>query len=559
MRIVRNIEFSAYGLPSIFTGWIDGAANLESFLPPLPRRIEDVALEAEGRRHRGLEIAHRVEVLTAIRESLEARFDDIATPLGLHQEQQRALDVLSRPGALAIVTGQQPCVFGGPLFVAHKVATALRLARDLRAHGVPDVVTIFWNHDEDHDWGEANQVAFVNPALDVQSVRLRLPSSGLATGRFEVATALERAVHEARDLIVQTPWGLEELDHFLPRSAHETVATTTTRMLSRHFGCEGLLVLEATRLPASTRAILRDWHDNAASLRRRTQDTASELVDRGHDVTVDPEQALLLSIAEDGRRRAVPDGEPCPPTHLSSAGVLLRSVWQDRLLPTLAYVAGPGEIAYHALTGALYDACSVVRPLLVPRASIVLTDPRTLDLLERFALDVPELRDGVPSILERVVERFGDDGETSGAQSCSKLLRAEARAFRERLRELESTVEAIDRFLVHPLHRIASKTAAELGRLADKVERQKRNRSGRLRQHVRRLCAELAPRGSLQERVLPLLPFVARGGSAFARKLCDVTSPFVTGDDAMLAKPAQRVVLWTPEAESDAVEPAHDD
>ncbi len=546
MQLHRLIDHGAQPLSSIYSAWFERAEHLCRYLPERCSRVDELARQVDSVRQVHGHSTQRNNVVDAIRTSLEASGQP------LMPAQSRALETLARPDAVAVVTGQQPCLFGGPIFVVHKVATALRLTDELRAQGVEHVVTVFWNHDEDHDWGEANHVAFVNPALDIQSVRLRLPSSGLALGAFEVPGALERAVHEARDLIVQTPWGLAELEAFLPKSPRETVATTTTRMLSRHFGAEGLLVLEATRLPPATREVLRAWHGGAGELRQRTSTTARELEAHGHVATVDAAAPLLFSIDATGRRRAVEDGRACPLDHAPSAAVLLRPVWQDWLLPTLSYVAGPGEIAYNALLGPIYEACSVRRPQLVPRASLVLVDPRALDLLDRFDLSVAELRQGAEAIEARIVASHGTPDEGGAAKGIAARVRAEARELKSRLAALEDDVAKIDHYLVHPLHRIATKTAAELGRYADKVERQRRNRTGLFRQHARRLCAELAPRGACQERVLPLLPFVARGGPAFARRLIDVASPFDSGGHGLDdGRPRQRLVLWQPEGEFD--------
>lgn len=532
MRLARRLDPESLALSPIFKAWLRGSSALDAWLPRRPVALDELVARIESMR-RGTRVWENGEEVTrAIRASLGPDLDEA---------QRVALDALGRSGTIAIVTGQQPCLFGGPLYVAHKVATALALAHELRraidAHSLGvEVVTVFWNHDEDHDWGEANHVALVNPALDIQRVRLRLPSTGHALAHVDVAAPLDRAVDEARDLVVQSEAGIAELDALRPTSAHETLAASTTRLLSRHFGDQGLLVLEPSRLPQACRDIVRRWHGEARELRNETMRDASELANRGFESTVDPEQALSFAIDADGRRRAVPDHESCPDAARPSPGVLLRSVWQDHLLPTLAYVAGPGEVAYLALTGSIYRALDVERPLLVPRASMVHADGRTLELLERFGIEIPDLSVGARELEARIAASSGeDDSEAPATPQCDARIRELAKEFRARLRALEVDVARIDAHLVHPLHRIGSKASSELERFADKVKRQRRNRGGLYRQHARRLCAELFPRGAPQERVLPMLPFVARFGSDFARALVDVADPFET---------AQLVLEW---------------
>ena len=519
MRVARRVPYDELSMPGVFVGFVGGNPALDDLLPRCASSVAELIGAARARRDYDAPEETRARVAETMRRQAQAA--------GAGTEVFEEIDRFARPGTLAIVTGQQPALFGGPLYVFHKIATALHLARLIReVPDAPEVVTLFWNHSEDHDWGEANHGFFVNPALDVQRVRLRQPTTGKPLWGIEVGDDVRKAVDEVRDLMPQTDAGCAELDA-LRCEGDATLGELQTELLYRHFGRHGLLVLEPTGLGEELRAPLVEFHERAEELRSATKSIASELVDRGFDVTVDPESPYTFEITADGKRRGVPDGEPAPAAAAASPGALLRSVWQDRILPTLTYVAGPGEVAYLALSGGLYQHLDVPRPPLVPRVSLTHADARQVEQLERFALRLDELEVGPRLIEARLVEGEAQDGSEEGidARPEDELLGL-AEDFAKRVRQAEIKVAEVDPSLVHSLARIGSRTQSELRKFVQKLGNQRRNLAGRYRQHARRLCNELMPRGRLQERVLTPLPFIARRGESFCDELIAISSPF---------------------------------
>lgn len=519
LRVRCSVPFQRLNMPPMLAGFDAHNPSLGRFLPRRPRDVGELLESARARIDGGPHDAARAQMA----ESL-LRY---AATAGAPAAVLEAAQALAEPGTMAIVTGQQPGLFGGPLYVWHKVATALRLAREVRAHpGAPRVVVVFWNHTDDHDWGEANHTYLVNAALDLQRIRVRTGTTGCALSRMHVGDDVMGVIEEARDLLPATAETERELDRLRPRSGDATLGTLLSRLLFDSFGDEGLLVLDPAALSSEQRAPLLEWHTRAADLRVAMKTAAAELAARGFDVAIDPEGAFMFRIEPDGKRRAAPDGEVCPSGDTPSPGVLLRSVWQDAILPTLAYVPGPGEVAYLALLGSFYEMLGVPRPPLVPRASITHVAPRLFEHLERWQLALPDLEPGAKAVEARIALQEGVDEAEAEAEGPEQQLVALAEDIRVQLRALEPSVAEVDQRLIHQLVRISSRTTSELGRFVRKLENQRRNQAGRYRQHARRLCAELMPRGRMQERVLPALPFLVREGEGFARSLIDVADPF---------------------------------
>jgi len=511
-------------MPSVFLSFVDRDPALFGFLPTRAASPAELLERGQAR------IAYaRAETM---RPALVANLRDHAQRFEAPAAVFEALDRLSRPGTMAIVTGQQPGLFGGPMYIWHKAATALRLAREIRAQpGAPDVVTVFWNHSDDHDWGEANHSFLVNSGLDVQRVRLHMPVTGRPLFDLPVGASVSAALDEARDLLPVGPAAEAQLELLRPRSESDTLPALLTRALYSALGDEGLIVLDPACLEPELRLPLLAFHERASELRTEFQSTAAELQDRGHALTIDPETSFLFQVREGARRSGVPDGSSIEPGYLPSPGVLFRNLWQDSLLPTLAFVGGPGEIGYLAVSGRLYESLEIPLPAIVPRASMTLADERLLEGLDRWNLTLADLELGPTAIESKIVQCEGS--ETPEAADVASVpedrLRQLGEDFERRLRELEAEVSEVDPHLLHPLGRLALRTKDELDKLATKLDRQRKNLSGAFRQHARRLCVELRPRGRMQERVFPGLPFFVRHGPDLSTRLIEVADPFATG------------------------------
>mgnify|MGYP002713176403 CR=1 FL=1 len=520
MSTVVPTSYDRLRMPELFLAWLAGDPALAPHLPRPPHHPQGLWEAARDRRDDpGPEVWRSL-----IQPVLAAYAEEHGAPEAVHE----AASQFAKEGTLAIVTGQQPGLFGGPLYVWHKVATALRLAESLRAlPSMPPIVTVFWNHSEDHDWGEANHGWLLNSGLDAQRIRLGMSAHGLPLAEIPAGEAIERALLEARDLLPENDFRNYELSAMAPVNGAETLGSHLSRQLFRHFGDQGLLILEPARLPEACREPLEGFRQRGDELRSAFHSELEELQGRGFDGTVDPQSPMLFELGGGRRREPLPDGETPHPDRRLSPGVLLRSVWQDVLLPTLATVVGPGEASYLAMTREIYSVLGVPRPPIMPRASITHVERRLWEDLERWNLGLGMLAEGPVILEERISEAEGASLEdTPEGALPEEVMRRLADDLKQGMRALEAGVAEVDRNLLLPMARVTSRASSELRKLSDKVAKQRRNQAGTWRQHARRLCGELSPRGRLQERVFPALFFLARHGETFPRSLLAAADPF---------------------------------
>ncbi len=449
---------------------------------------------------------------------------------------------LATPGACCVVTGQQPGFLGGPLYSLIKALHAIRLARSLSQAWERPVVPLFWNHADDHDVAEVHHAWVLNENLDLQ----RLGLAGLSSGKQPVSRIVLRedkqrmsAVREAlRQLYGRQPHGESAIELFLPRDG-ETFANAFTRAMTELLGPLGLVVLEPDwiREPLSrslarivSSPIAGPLLEGEAVLRKAGAPVAIESATAALLYRVDEKGRHALRVGgdgyrydnEEGSRTAAELAAEIVQSPLSwSPGALLRPLVQDSVLPSVAYVGGWGELNYLAQLGALRDAVGVPRTAAVPRWSATLVESETAEAAQQLAVNLEDVLASRGAALAQAEEE-------PAPAVVGELREIALRAARE-LSARKQALAELDRGLAANLPRTGDQIRSLVEKLCEKAERVHANRSGRGRRLIRRVTNTLCPRGELQERVLPALPFVARHGNEWIRELLDLLGPLATG------------------------------
>ena len=476
----------------------------------------------------------RVEIATAIERGLAPTRPHVAV---LDSVRQLAL-----PGACCVVTGQQPGLFGGPLYSLYKALHAVRLARSLSVAWERPVVPLFWNHADDHDVAEVHHAWVLNENLDLQ----RLGLAGLSSGRQPVSRIVLHedkqrlgAVRESlRQLFGREPHGEFAIELFLPRDG-ETLATAFTRVLNELLGPLGLVVLEPDwiREPLS-RALARIVvaplaRDLAAGEQQLAEVGAAPAIDSATAALVyrvDEQGRSALRLGGDGFRYDDEEGSRTAAELAAqivqrplewSSGALLRPLVQDTVLPVVAYVGGWGELNYLAQLGPLRDSLGLPHTAAVPRWSCTLVEPETADAAGQLGLPIAQ------AITTRG-QGLADTPDEPPPTVIAELREIARRADRE-LSSRRAALGEIDQGLGANLPRTGSQIRTLVEKICERAERVHANRSGRGRRLVRRVTNSIAPRAELQERVLGPLPFIARHGTDWLEQLLEPMTPIAHG------------------------------
>jgi uncharacterized protein YllA (UPF0747 family) len=188
-----------------------------------------------------------------------------------------------------------------------------------------------------------------------------------------------------------------------------------------------------------------------------------------------------------------------------SPSALLRPVIQDTLLPTVAYIAGPAEVAYHAQTSLIYKTLLGRAPAILPRASFTLVPSHVSNLLKKYNLDAREILQGRQKFRARLEAEALPQALTARFDDGEQAIKAIVDGLREPIAKLDQT-------LVGALDTASEKMLYQLTGLRAKAGRAEGFRTGILNTHENEIASSLFPNNALQERSFGLLTFLAREG-----------------------------------------------
>jgi bacillithiol biosynthesis cysteine-adding enzyme BshC len=462
------------------------------------------------------EDALRRNVVDVLRKQNAAFGGDLETNSNLDRLQN---------GAAAVVTGQQVGFLGGPAFSVYKALTAIRLANELTASGT-NTVPIFWLATEDHDLAEVDHCFFGGRA-GLERFHLNTPGAeGRRVGEIPLGEAVREICSRASGMVEGA--AAEAVANWISASyrPEETFGSAFAKLMTRIFAGRGLIFLdplspELHRLSAQTMLrALKEHEPLAKGLAARS--SALERAGYHAQVKVAENSTLVFRIV-DGQRVAVrPKNGGFAAGNIQesfeetlkaaeqrpeefSANALLRPVIQDTLLPTIAYIGGPAEIAYHAQTSIVYKRLLGRAPAILPRAGFTLVTPHVANLLKKYNVDVRDAVAGRQKLRPKMEAEVLPHELTERFEEGEKKLQG-------LLEGLRGPLAKLDRTLGGALDTSAEKMLYQFNSVRSKAARAEGFRTGVLDTHEREIISALLPNGELQERSLSILPFLAANG-----------------------------------------------
>jgi bacillithiol biosynthesis cysteine-adding enzyme BshC len=500
------------GTTRLYSTFLSDFASVSEFYshPPNSNGIDNASREIR------LDDSIRRPVVDVLRIQNRAFGADDATT--------RNLDRL-RDGAVAVVTGQQVGLFGGPAYSIYKALTAVHVARTLTERGV-NAVPVFWLATEDHDLAEVDHCFFPKRG---GFERLDLATSGPAdrrVGDIRLGEAVRGLTAQVAALLEGSR--AEEVGRWVAESyaPEESFGSSFGKLMAGIFAGRGLIFLDPMSpdlhrlsLPTMGRAV-KEHKSLANELVARSE--ALEKAGFHAQVKVSEQNTLVFRIV-DGQRLALRPAnggfaagnktESIDETLKAlqehpedfSPSALLRPVIQDTLLPTVAYIAGPAEVAYHAQTSLLYKTLLGRAPAILPRASFTLVPSHVSNLLKKYNLDVREILQGRHKFRARLEAEALPQALTARFDDGEQAVKALIEGLRQPLTKLDQT-------LLGALDTASEKILYQFNGLRAKAGRAEGFRTGVLNTHENEIASLLLPNNALQERSFGLLTFLAAEG-----------------------------------------------
>ena len=374
------------------------------------------------------------------REIICKAFADQLSGLGLSSKQKENIDSLKSPNTFTITTGHQLNLFSGPVFFVYKILQTIKTCSYLKEKFSDfNFVPVYWMASEDHDFAEINHFKTENNFYEINE------KSGGAVGRIKISDTffISEFEKEFKDSIFGT-----ELILIL-KEAYKVGNTLTQAiqiLVNRLFSEFGLLILDgdSKELKNQIKDIFKDELINF-SLYEASKEKVGFLTERYGKVQVNPREINLFYLTEtrnridfDGENYVIVDTDKklTKEEILSelenfpekfSPNALMRPVYQEKILPNLAYIGGNAEIMYWLELKDYFTRVNVPFPILTPRNSMLFIKEKTLGKIDKLELKIDDFFQNFTKITNsKILENNSileslDDKEKSLVNNFSEL------------------------------------------------------------------------------------------------------------------------------------------
>lgn len=494
--------------------------------PPALDSFEQILLEKE---HSQYPRADLVDALTRQYQNLPP-----------HEKVSRNIEALRHENAFTIVTAHQPSLFLGPLYFVYKALTTINLAEavEARTGGKKRIVPMFVLGSEDHDIEELNKANLFGKQI------VWSPDESGAVGSMGTAS-LAPALEELRTILGESD-AARALFERVEKCYREqkTFADATRAMLHEFFGQYGLMVLNMNDAALKRHfipVIQAELTEQPAF--RIVNETIGQLAEQGFKAQAAPREINLFYMKPGLRERILPpvqgagggfkvlntdlvfsekeilaEAEAHPERF--SPNVVLRPLFQEMVLPNLAYIGGGGELAYWLERKSLFRHFGVQFPMLVRRHSVLWLDGDAGKKLAKFGFLPAQFFGDTDGLLRSFVAQ-----NAAGEMN----LESEINGLKKIFEQVAEKAKAVDPTLEKAVLAESVKAAAGLEQWQGRLVRSEKQKHETTLNQLRALKEKLFPANGLQERNDNFLPYVLRYGDGFIGALKENFAPFDAG------------------------------
>jgi bacillithiol biosynthesis cysteine-adding enzyme BshC len=442
------------------------------------------------------------------------------------------LDKILDPNTFAIVTAHQPCLFTGPLYFIYKIISAIKTAHICQQlyfdyHFVP----VFVIGSEDHDFEEIKFVHLFGKKYQWNSKNI-----GGAVGEMKL-DGIGAVINDFLAPLVNTPYA-DKIHALLTEAYKEdySLSQATHRLLNALFGEKGLLIIDLNdkRLKKEAIDVFKAEIESPGEIRRNIDEKQSALHELGYDKQMHAREINLFYLNENSRNRIQCENGACLAGELQftqqelqellllhperfSPNVALRPIYQQMVLPSVAYIGGGAEVAYWMELKGVFSKLEIPFPMLLRRDSALWIGKSTDRLLKQTKLEV---LDSMKSEMELTNAYLSEHAEENWKLTEFRL---EADDFYQRLHQLTSSLDpSIDR----SVFAMKSEFQKQLGKLESKLKKAAKQKHEVAIKRIAKLKAQLFPDGKLQERHTNFFEIYSTEGQEFLDCLYSVFDPF---------------------------------
>jgi len=482
-------------------------------------------------------IAAEIDKKSYDRQALYEITKSANSKLGASPETLANIELLKEKNSLCIFAGQQTAFCANPMYVIYKAMTAVKLAKRYSESLGRPVIPCFWMATDDHDFEEVRSANFLLRSGELKRVSYQPANDpqGYPVADIVLDRGVERFCQEVSDALIDTEFKTPLISAFSEYYGQgNKLSEAFAKVLNKYLGGYGIVLVDPNfpGMKAHFKAVFNreiKEHDRSFEL---FESRSKELTDNGYHAQVHKTRDNLNLFINTPKRKNIilgegyfsPDGsddkysldqlleivESSPERF--STNVLLRPIAQCEAFPTLSHVVGPSELAYFAQIEPLYRMFEVPFPIVYPRAGMTIIEPQVRRIVEKYELDLPDLKNDLEHTLGTIVEKMFPSEAAGDILLLNECVNNDLDKYASRIKD--SDPEGHRHIMNFKKH-----IDFEIKALQKKLKSSNKKRHDDLTEQVRRAYAFLFPDGNLQERVISPLYYANKFGPAIFREI----------------------------------------
>ena len=500
--------------PTIVSDYLNESEKTRPFVEHFPK-IDHFKHLIEKRKH------FPKEQRELLRKIISEQYESV------HLEPSKNLNLLTNDNTFTVTTGHQLSLFGGPLFMFYKIMSTITLAQKLNAR-FPEthILPIFWMASEDHDFEEINTVYLFG-----EEVQWSTHQKG-AVGNFQLS-GIKEVLTKIIEQLDQKP-NEKELIALLQHAYQEkrTLSEATRIFLHYFFKQNDLIIIDANQkeLKKSFVSIMEEELVHQTSFKHVSK-TNKKLEELNYNVQALPREINLFYLEQNDRIRIekIEDrfiigsisftqdqilNELKTNPQKFSPNVILRPLYQEHILPNLAYIGGPGELSYWMQLKEAFHTYHVSFPILIRRNSFLLLNNRTIKKIEKLDLQLLDFFESVDLLKKKYVEQNIAIDFENEEQTLIK-------AFNQIVEKLSKIDQSLKGFGLAE----QKKLIKQLNYIKGKGHKTWKQKNETALEQIDQVKEELFPEGILQERINNILEYYVIHGKVLLQELMEKSDP----------------------------------
>ena len=518
----HTIDYSLTGmLPDLVKAYLDEQHHVNAFYR-VPLHLDNIIQSAGQRKFNSDDRQLLFNVLTS-------QYEAVYSSTSVSEAVRKNIALLKEENTFTVTTGHQLNLFTGPLYFIYKIASTINLANQVKqAKPGFHVVPVYWMASEDHDLAEINHFHLFGRRFQWEHQK-----DG-AVGRLS-CDELGGILEQVQQAIGETAHGKQLVELFRKAYAEGRSLSEATRVLVNElFGRHGLVILDADHADLKSR--FADIMTDDATRHEAFKTVGATLVklEAQYKAQVHPREINLFYLDTHFRGRiekkdggyAVLDhpkkfsGAELPGAikahpEMFSPNVVLRPMYQETVLPNLAMVGGPAEIAYWLEYKAMFDHYQVPFPCLVLRGCAMILDQGMQAKLNKLGLSPEDIFKPGEVLIKEFISR---NSETAFLEEARKKVESVFDTLSSKISEVDVTLKA-------SAEGEKQKSLKAIQALEEKVMKAYKRKNESAVSQIEKIKTTLFPEQSLQERHENFMSFYSKWGDAFLDDIVNQLNP----------------------------------